>query len=252
MNTNNQIFATLPMRIKAFTIDIFVLALLFILISYLATIITDNILISKIIIIFPLFLIEPIMLTICGCSVGKYLIGIKVIRKNDYSTVPFIASLLRFPLKIVFAFFSLLFVSFGLSKKHQMLHDYIANTIVVLSKKKISKNPIFANKGILEIVYDNYFKLIARTSWKCAVISILLMLFSKILDELDIYIGMIASIFNVVGVILGIVAIIALIYCRQQNILGHAVLGVFLNVTMLCIFPMWLWFYWFVVGVPFY
>jgi hypothetical protein len=36
------------------------------------------------------------------------------------------------------------------SKKHQAVHDHLANTLVVLSRKRIEQNPAFANCGETE------------------------------------------------------------------------------------------------------
>jgi len=43
------------------------------------------------------------------------------------------------------------------SKKHQAIHDHVAKTVVVLSEKRVLKNPEFAEAGEKEQIFDGEF-----------------------------------------------------------------------------------------------
>ena len=121
----------------------------------------------------PRWQCESIMQSIFGYSVGKYFIGIEVVRSNDYSDVPFIISIFRFFLKVISGFLSIIWLFLGFIEKQQMFHDQMAGTIVVISNKKVSKESTFSND------YKRYF---AKKSAKISLCIIVLNLIDIMVD----------------------------------------------------------------------
>ncbi len=76
----------------------------------------------------PLFILEPVMLSLTGGTVGHHLMGIKVSRKNGTGNINIAAATIRFIVKFLFGWFS--FIPVLATRKHQAIHDLIARSIV--------------------------------------------------------------------------------------------------------------------------
>lgn len=143
------LYATLPRRIKAAIIDGVVLLALMILSP-----LTVNALIGRdtaanaIVMYIPPLLLEPFLISVLGFTLGQYIFGIEVIRVDTGGKCPLPASFLRYFVKTILGSLSLVYMLF--SKRHQAIHDCIANTLVVLSMKRIEQNHDFANYGEIE------------------------------------------------------------------------------------------------------
>jgi hypothetical protein len=101
---------------------------------------------------FPPLLLEPILISFLGYTLGQYLFGITVIRIDSGGKCPFHASLLRYIAKTVLGSFSMVYMLF--SKRHQAIHDHLAKTLVVLSPKRIQQNLEFASYGETELTFE--------------------------------------------------------------------------------------------------
>jgi uncharacterized RDD family membrane protein YckC len=149
MDTTEVLFASLPRRIKAAIIDGVVLLTLMILSP-----LTISMLIGKdtganaIVMYFPPLFLEPLLISFLGFTLGQYIFGIQVIRMDTGGKCPLPASFLRYFSKTILGSFSMVYMLF--SKKHQAIHDHLAKTLVVLSRKRIEQNPEFANYGETE------------------------------------------------------------------------------------------------------
>ncbi len=149
MDTTKVLFATLPRRIKAAIIDGVVLLTLMILSP-----LTISMLIGRdtganaIAMYFPPFLLEPLLISFLGFTLGQYIFGIQVIRMDTGGKCPLPASFLRYFAKTILGSFSMVYMLF--SKKHQAIHDHLARTLVVLSRRRIERNPKFENYGETE------------------------------------------------------------------------------------------------------
>ena len=154
MNCNQVLYATLPRRIKASIIDGFVL-MVFMIICPLAveSLIGGESRLNAIAMFAPLFLLEPILISCLGCTLGQYIFGIQVIRADTDGKCPLLASFGRYYAKVLLGSLSMVYMLF--SKKHQAIHDHVAKTVVVLSRKKIEQNPEFANYGETEQDFEN-------------------------------------------------------------------------------------------------
>lgn len=78
--------------------------------------------------IFPVFILEPCMLAFTRGTIGHHLVGIKVTKRNGIDKINIFAATVRFLAKLLFGWFSFVFVF--TSKKHQAIHDLVAGSIV--------------------------------------------------------------------------------------------------------------------------
>lgn len=146
MDTTQVLYATLPRRIKAAIIDGVVLLTLMILSP-----LTISMLIGRdtgangIAMYIPPLLLEPFLISFLGFTLGQYIFGIQIIRVDTGGKCPLTASFLRYLAKSILGSLSMVYMLF--SKKHQAIHDHLAKTLVVLSRKRIEQNPEFANYG---------------------------------------------------------------------------------------------------------
>ena len=150
------LYATLPRRLKASIIDGVVLYSLFILNPLAIGAIFQNETILKPVVMFaPPFILEPFLITYLGFTIGQYIFGIEVVRLDTRTKCPLLISFARYYTKLLLGSFSLFYMLF--SKKHQAIHDHLANTVVILSRKKIERSPEFAEYGMSEqIIEENY------------------------------------------------------------------------------------------------
>lgn len=144
-----MLYATLPRRIKASIVDGIVLLTLIILSPLIVGSITgkDSGL-NALAMFAPPLLLEPILISYLGFTLGQYVFGIKVVRLDTGGKCPLIASFARYYTKALLGSLSMAYMLF--SKKHQAIHDYVAKTLVVLSDKRIDRNPDFAEYGEFE------------------------------------------------------------------------------------------------------
>jgi uncharacterized RDD family membrane protein YckC len=156
MDSNQVLYATLPRRIKASIIDGIVLLAFIILSPLLIGPLTGNDSgLSAIAMFTPPLLLEPFLISYLGFTVGQYVFGIQVVRIDTGGKCPLVASFARYYTKVILGSLSMAYMLF--SKKHQAIHDHVAKTLVVLSVKKIERNPNFANYGELEQTLEGDF-----------------------------------------------------------------------------------------------
>jgi uncharacterized RDD family membrane protein YckC len=154
METNQVLYATLPRRIKASIIDGVVLLVLVILSPLIiGTLIGRDTGLNAIAMFTPPLLLEPFLISLLGFTLGQYIFGIQVIRLDTGGKCPLVASFARYFIKTILGSLSIAYMLFN--KKHQAIHDHVAKTVVVLSRKKIVQNPEFANYGEMEQEFEN-------------------------------------------------------------------------------------------------
>lgn len=149
MDTNRDVFASLATRIKASIIDSIILISLFISIPM----VIDNFLNSespiKIFAMFaPVLFLEPILVTFLGATIGQHVFGMEVVRIETQSNCPLHVAFFRYIAKAVLGSMSIIYMLF--SKKHQAIHDHLAKTVVLISRKKLENNPEIAKYGEME------------------------------------------------------------------------------------------------------
>lgn len=149
MDSNQVLYATLPRRIKAGIVDGIVVMSLFIIAPLVINSLAgEDIGINGIVMFIPPLLLEPFLISYLGFTFGQYIFGIQVVRVDTGGKCPLPASFIRYCMKIILGLFSMLYMLF--SRKHQAIHDHIANTLVVLSHKRIEQRPEFAQYGETE------------------------------------------------------------------------------------------------------
>jgi uncharacterized RDD family membrane protein YckC len=77
----------------------------------------------------PVFVLEPGLVAITGGTVGHHLQGIRVARIGGESNINIFAATLRFVLKIVLGWLSFIFVL--TTARHQAVHDLVARSVVI-------------------------------------------------------------------------------------------------------------------------
>jgi uncharacterized RDD family membrane protein YckC len=152
-DTAQVLYATLPRRIKASIIDGVVLLTLMVLSPLaISALVGGDTGANAIIMYMPPVLLEPILISFLGFTLGQYIFGIQVIRVNTGGKCPLAASFLRYFAKTILGGLSMAYMLF--SKKHQAIHDHLAKTLVVLSRNKIEQNPEFVNYGETENILE--------------------------------------------------------------------------------------------------
>ena len=149
MDSSQDIYASLATRVKASIIDGFVLLTLFIMVPVtIGTFISSESPFKGVAMFAPILLLEPLLVTYVGATIGQSIFGLKVIRVNTRSNCNLFISFFRYLAKTVLGSLSLIYMLF--SKKHQAIHDHLANTVVIISQKKLNKNPQLMKYGETE------------------------------------------------------------------------------------------------------
>ena len=153
MTTDRDVFASLATRIKASIVDSIILITLFISIPLvIGSLINSEWPLRAFLMYAPLLFLEPILVAYLGATIGQYLFGMQVVRIDTRSNCPFHVAFFRYLAKAVLGSFSLVYMLF--SKKHQAIHDHLAKTVVLISQKRLEKNPQIAKYGELEQTLD--------------------------------------------------------------------------------------------------
>jgi uncharacterized RDD family membrane protein YckC len=78
--------------------------------------------------IVPIFLLEPLMLSLTGGTIGHHIMKLKVSRQNGSGHINIFAATARFFIKLLFGWLSFVFVF--TTKKHQAIHDLATGSVV--------------------------------------------------------------------------------------------------------------------------
>lgn len=136
---NNENYAGVTDRIKAIFADSVVLVIFMIIVTYVFALfedVPDNARIAAFVFIF--FLYDPIFTSSFGGTLGHMMFGIRVKReKNQVRNILFPLALIRFFLKALLGWISLLTVSGN--EKRKAIHDYVAGSVVIFYTKKESE-----------------------------------------------------------------------------------------------------------------
>lgn len=120
-------YATLPERIKAGTIDALLLLALFLSTPLL---LADAPVMVRVAAMYaPLLLLEPLLLSMFGRTIGQALMDLRVQARRGRPTPNFPSLLLRYWLKMTLGLFSAGFLFFN--GRSQALHDLACHTVVV-------------------------------------------------------------------------------------------------------------------------
>lgn len=132
-------YPKLFLRIKAILWDSVILGLFFLSMIFLSSGLEfSNKILQGIFVFLPVISLEPLLVYFTGSSLGHRMAGIKIIHKNESKSLTLIQCYLRFLLKSLLGFLSLLIFFF--TKKYQAIHDYASKSVVVFIDE--SKVPI--------------------------------------------------------------------------------------------------------------
>ena len=130
INLESFQYAGLLTRVKASLIDTLIIVLWIIFVPSILFKDSESSL-RIFLMVFPVILYEPLMITLFGCTIGQKIFGIKVVSEKDMSKCPLYLSFIRTITKYILGFFSFIYILF--SDKKKAIHDNIANTIVILN-----------------------------------------------------------------------------------------------------------------------
>ena len=130
-------YTRISRRLKALMIDSIVLAFAFPIILFLVLQLKiEDSKVESLLIIILTASIEPLLVTFTGSSVGHHLTGLRVRKVTKDQHINILQSYLRFIVKLTLGLIS--FFSVLTTRKHQAVHDFASNSIVV------HKNPHLA------------------------------------------------------------------------------------------------------------
>lgn len=89
-------------------------------------------------ILVPIFVLEPWLVAVTGGTIGHHLMRIRVASMDGQHNINIFAATLRFLIKLVLGWLSLIFVL--TTKKHQAVHDLLARSVVVHKDPSILPN----------------------------------------------------------------------------------------------------------------
>jgi uncharacterized RDD family membrane protein YckC len=141
-----MVYATFGRRLKASIIDSVVLLVILLAVPLTSSLFVNDSFRGLAVLMYgPLFILEPLLVSFWGQTIGQYVLGMKVVREHTLSKCPLHLSFVRFYAKAILGLWSMIYMAF--STKHKAIHDYLAQTVVVLSPARLAKNPSFAQVG---------------------------------------------------------------------------------------------------------
>ena len=125
------LYPNIGKRIKAVIVDyaLFIIVLVSI-IPFLAKIEIDYIWLKIIILLSPFFILDPLLVSLTGGSIGHHAMKIRIRDVNKDQNINIIFASIRFILKNLLGLLSLILILF--TKKHQAFHDLAIKSIVVM------------------------------------------------------------------------------------------------------------------------
>lgn len=108
----------------------------------------------KVVIFFaPLVVLEPVMVSVTGGTIGHHITGIRVKSSSRDENINIILATFRTTIKFVFGWLSLIFVL--ITRRHQAIHDFISRSVVV--NKNASRLPAYELLSERVIEQAGYF-----------------------------------------------------------------------------------------------
>lgn len=153
----NASYPRLIRRVKAALVDFFIITV--IVVFYLAAIAENESVpnhLKFLIILLPIFIVEPLLVARTGGSPGHHLFNIKIREKSKDKKLSLQKSIARFFLKVLLGFVSLPLTVF--TRKNMMLHDIFSGSVVdfkfpELSETKIDFEMSYIAKGAIKNLY---------------------------------------------------------------------------------------------------
>lgn len=119
-------------RIQALLIDSAVLLVVFICSVALAGVFKfDNELLGAVIAFLPVILVEPLLVSLKGGTIGHHILGLRVRNISNNKNLNIFSAIIRTVLKAILGTVSLVCVL--TTKKHQAIHDLLTRSIVVIN-----------------------------------------------------------------------------------------------------------------------
>jgi len=112
-----------------------------------------------------LSLIEPVLVSFTGGSIGHHIFGIQVIDQSSGNNIGFFRALVRIITRYIFGIFSLFFIN--TTKRYQALHDLAVKSVVVFKNPSSLSEISYRKEQLLEEPLYRYPSLWRR----CAIIT---------------------------------------------------------------------------------
>lgn len=154
MSSENRYYASLPTRIKASTLD-FVIIVMWILFIPLVITMQGSAFnaLRAFLILGVTLLYEPVMVSIFSATLGHKILGLKVVDENTDMRLSFSTAFLRWLGKSILGPFSMIYMFFG--RKHQMIHDKLTKSMVIIDPDYLRKNPNASSRGEKELLIND-------------------------------------------------------------------------------------------------
>ncbi|MFK8068065.1 MAG: RDD family protein [Gammaproteobacteria bacterium] len=102
---------------------------------------------------FAVFILEPLMVSVTGGTVGHHLLGLRVIHKRTFKNLNIFSVTLRSLVKLIVGLLSV--VSIFTTRQHKAIHDLLAGSIVVLKNPQtLSSYEVLTEREFEEKGYD--------------------------------------------------------------------------------------------------
>lgn len=123
-------YPVILLRVRASLIDGIVFAcVLFVLVALASIIDFSEPALKVCFVVVPLILMEPLLISTTGGSVGHHIVGLRVVGKKTQKKLFILNSIVRLIAKTVFGIYSL--AAMFITKQHQSVHDLLSRSVVV-------------------------------------------------------------------------------------------------------------------------
>lgn len=145
---SSTVYADLQPRLRAVLID---------LVIFLTVLILGGLFLGKIdlpgalkfaIVATTVLALEALLISFTGATIGQRIMGLRVLRADSHRNVGIVTAILRFIMKSLFGWYSLLVVM--LTTRSQAIHDQICNTVVIDVRPETRAYDAVAGERVLE------------------------------------------------------------------------------------------------------
>ena len=178
-------YSSLVRRFQAALIDSLVVVLLFVI--TLTVIANANIEVGwlkLIMLVSPILLTEPLLLTFYGGTIGYFFLNQRVLKRKSGRKLNFLEAFSRYIFKLVLGVISLIFMF--LTRKHQALHDLVVDSIVIVKDPAREQGQYLkAERSVDEsiVMPSNIRRLIVISGYNVVIFLILAWFHSRLISD---------------------------------------------------------------------
>ncbi|RDC64893.1 RDD family protein [Adhaeribacter pallidiroseus] len=123
-------YPSIRRRLLSYSVDLFIVICVFMLVGVIIDLAgTAPDWLRGFILLFMLFLYEPVFVSIFGGTLGYQLFRMRVVNEKTYENLPFLLAVWRFVVKLFFGWLSFLTATFN--PRRRAIHDLFAGALMV-------------------------------------------------------------------------------------------------------------------------